>query len=147
MSSISKAPTDSTEESGWTTYFDYFFNNSNNDDDDDDTNNNHKCSSVSSSTSSSLLSDATSLVNKNVLSHNQHVGIAKEFSLDRNGKTGSSFKKRKNTVDRSLEDTATSHLNCLKEKGNTSGQKELSLNGKDSDCTELKKIGVCVVPL
>lgn len=114
MSSISKAPTDSTEESGWTTYFDYFFNNNNNDDDDDDTNNNHKCSSVSSSTSSSLLSDATSLVNKNVLSHNQHVGIAKEFSLDRNGKTGSSFKKRKNTVDRSLEDTATSHLNCLK---------------------------------
>jgi len=110
MSSVSKTPTDSTEESGWTTYFDDFFNNN----DDDDTNNHHKCSSVSLSTSSSLLSDATSLVNKNVLSHNQHVEIAKEFSLNKNGKTGSSFKKRKNIVDQALEDTATSPLNCLK---------------------------------
>jgi len=105
MSSVSKAPTDShsTEESGWTTYFDDFFNN------------NNKCSShVSSSTSSSLLSDATSFVNKNVFSHNQHVGITKEFSLNTNGKTGSSFKKRKNIVDRALEATATSPLNGLK---------------------------------
>ncbi|PNX89909.1 hypothetical protein L195_g046032 [Trifolium pratense] len=127
---ISKAPSsNSTEESGWTTYFDDFFNNNS-----DDSYNKY------SSTSSSLLSDATSLVHKNVLSHNEHVEIVKEFYLNKNGKTGSSFNERKNIVDHALEDTATSPpLNSLKEKGNTSGQKELSLNEKDSDCTELKR--------
>ncbi|KAK2434553.1 hypothetical protein QL285_019694 [Trifolium repens] len=145
MSSVSKSPSNSTEESGWTTYFDDFFNKNSDDYD------SHKCSSINSlSTSSSLLSDATSFVDKNVLSHNEHVEIVKkEFSLNnKNGKTGSSFKKRKKIVDQALEDTATSPpLNSLKEKGNTSRQKELSLNEKDSDCTELKKRGLCVVPL
>ncbi|WJX50809.1 hypothetical protein P8452_37062 [Trifolium repens] len=145
MSSVSKSPSNSTEESGWTTYFDDFFNKNSDDYD------SHKCSSVNNSisTSSSLLSDATSFVDKNVLSHNEHVEIVnKEFSLNKNCKTGSSSKKRKNILDQALEDTATSPpLNSLKEKGNTSRQKELSLNEKDSDCTELKKRGLCVVPL
>jgi hypothetical protein len=112
MSSVSKSPSNSTEESGWTTYFDDFFNKNSDDYD------SHKCSSINSlSTSSSLLSDATSFVDKNVLSHNEHVEIVKkEFSLNnKNGKTGSSFKKRKNIVDQALEDTATSPpLNSLK---------------------------------
>jgi hypothetical protein len=114
MSSVSKSPSNSTEESGWTTYFDDFFNKNSDDYD------SHKCSSVNNSlsTSSSLLSDATSFVDKNVVSHNEHVDeiVNKEFSLkNKNGKTGSSFKKRKNIVDQALEDTATSPpLNSLK---------------------------------
>nr|XP_004505449.1 vascular-related unknown protein 1-like [Cicer arietinum] len=135
MSSTSKA---SSEESGWTTYFEDFFNNNNNN---DYANNNHNYSSLSlsgvASSSSSLLSDATSL-----LHNNQHVQIQNVFSF--NQITDSNLKKRKNIVDQALEDTATSLLNSPKEKDNTSGQKELCLNGKDSDCTELKKRGLCV---
>ncbi|XP_061352834.1 vascular-related unknown protein 4-like [Gastrolobium bilobum] len=145
MSSVSKALSSndiSTEESGWTMYFEDFFNNH------DD---NHKCSMSFSgvATSSYHVSDASSMVAKK-FAHSKQV---EEFSVNKNGKR-SSFKKRKNIitalVEDALEDTATSPLNSPKEKGNTSRQrdeqKELSFNGRDSDCTELKKRELCVVP-
>ncbi|XP_027348168.1 vascular-related unknown protein 4-like [Abrus precatorius] len=144
MSSLTKVPASSndvsTEESGWTMYFDDFFNNH--------VGNNHKCSMSLSgvASSSSFVSDAASLVEKKVTSSKQ----VEEFSLNKNGKR-SSFKKRKDMItaliDEALEDTATSPLNCPKEKGNTSGQKELSFNERDSDCSELKKRDLCLVPL
>ncbi|KAK7257329.1 hypothetical protein RIF29_31215 [Crotalaria pallida] len=173
MSSISKAPSsnddisiDSIEESGWTTYFDDFFNNNQND--------NQNCSiplSVVASSSSTLVSDAASSAAKKIVKQDE------EFSVNQNTCKRTCFKKRKNDIitaalvddDAALEDTATSPLNSpkvlygkqfenpkqnsLQEKGNnTSGQrdeerKEMNFNGRDSDCTELKKRGLCLVPL
>lgn len=114
MTSVSKDPSSndiSNEESGWTTYFEDFFNNNNIDD-----NNQHK-SSLSLSrvaSSSSLVSDATSLIEKNVA---HIVEDEEEVSVNKNGKE-SSFKKRKNITDDALEDTATSPLNSPKVKFN-----------------------------
>ncbi|RDX60626.1 hypothetical protein CR513_61215, partial [Mucuna pruriens] len=170
MSSITKVPPSSndivsTEESGWTTYFDDFFNNHVD---------NHKSSmSISGLARSSHVSDAASLVDKKLNNGKQ----VQEFSLNKNSNR-SSFKKRKDIitalVDEALEDTATSPLNSpkvlyancqidkanrrnrhfvfsQKEKGNTSRQrdeqKELSFNGRDRDCTEIKKRDLCLVPL
>ncbi|KAJ1441883.1 hypothetical protein SESBI_01088 [Sesbania bispinosa] len=137
MSSVSKAPSSndiSTEESGWTMYFEDFFNNHHHHFDD---NFSMSLSGVATS-SSSLVSDATSLVDKK-LAHTQHVDDDEEFSVNKNG-TIPSLKKRKNIitalVDDALEDTATSPLNSPKpkEKGNTSGQrkeqKDLCFNGR-----------------
>ncbi|KAL5131096.1 Vascular-related putative protein 1 [Glycine soja] len=111
MSSITKAPPSSnddmsTEESGWTTYFDDFFNNHVVD---------NKCSMSLSDgiASSSLVSDAASLVDKKV-AHSKQV---EEFYVNRNVKS-SCLKKRKDAItaliDDSLEDTATSPLNSPK---------------------------------
>ncbi|KAK7290827.1 hypothetical protein RIF29_05550 [Crotalaria pallida] len=174
MSSISKASPsknmanddESHEESGWTTYFEDFFNNQNIIDENRD-----ECSM--SSLSSSLVSDAASLAARKLA----HTAGILEFPMTKNGtKNSLSFKKRKKIrtalVDEALEDTASSPVNSPKvyfdnpffkekqkeeidfyqEKGNTSGQrdeiKKLGLNnGKDGDCTELKKRGLCLVPL
>ncbi|XP_054817270.1 vascular-related unknown protein 1-like isoform X2 [Prosopis cineraria] len=131
MSSISRAPSLSEvadEESGWTTYFEDFFN-----------------------------------------------GGDEEFSGIKNGKKRLSFKKRKKDratmVDDALEDTASSPLNSPKvlhenrsdkpkrmedirlseEKRSISGEgeakKEMGFMGRESDYTELKKRGLCLVPL
>ncbi|BAT89944.1 vascular-related unknown protein 1-like isoform X1 [Vigna umbellata] len=144
MSSITKAPPSSndvlsSEESGWTTYFDDFFNN----------HVDNKCSMpLSGLSSSSLVSDAASLVEKKVASAIQ----VEEFSVNKKSKR-TSFKKRKDAItafiDDALEDTATSSLNSTKEKGNISGQQneqnEKSSKGRNSDCTESKKIGLCLI--
>ncbi|TKY66730.1 hypothetical protein E2542_SST09618 [Spatholobus suberectus] len=110
MSSTTKAPPSSndiisTEESGWTTYFDDFFNNH------VDSN---KCSmSLSGVACSSLVSDAASLVEKKIANSKQ----VEEFSVSKNA-TRSSFKKSKDIrtalIDDALEDTATSPLNSPK---------------------------------
>ncbi|CAJ1978755.1 unnamed protein product [Sphenostylis stenocarpa] len=109
MSSITKAPPSSndvlsSEESGWTTYFDDFFNN----------HVDNKCSmSLSGVACSSLVSDAASLVHKKVASSKQ----VEEFSVNKNSKR-TSFKKRKDVItaliDDALEDTATSPLSSPK---------------------------------
>ncbi|KAI4333824.1 hypothetical protein L6164_018585 [Bauhinia variegata] len=164
MSSISRAPSTNhsaggdslpPEESGWTTYFEDFFSNNNN---------SERCSVSSDvANNSSMVSDATSLA-------------AKKFSGREKGDEflvrTSSFNKRKKTkaalLDDALEDTASSPVNSPKvfqgnqfnkpnqeevdfsqEKGSTSGQyerQELGFKGRDSDCTELKKKGLCLVP-
>ncbi|XP_027344195.1 vascular-related unknown protein 1-like [Abrus precatorius] len=153
---------ESSEESGWTKYFDDFLNNHNIDD--------HKCyvsfSGADHNTSSSLVSDATPLVAAKKLNDSTQ---AKEHC------NGSSLKKRKKIktalVDDDLEDTASSPINSPKvlyenqlyqakqkeemelyqENGKTSGErderKELCFNGSDSDHTELTKKGLCLVPL
>lgn len=109
MSSITKAPPSSndalsSEESGWTTYFDDFFNN----------HVDNKCSMpLSALSSSSLVSDAASLVQKKVASAIQ----VQDFSVNKKSKR-TSFKKRKDAItafiDDALEDTATSSLNSTK---------------------------------
>ena len=109
MSSITKGPPSSndvlsSEESGWTTYFDDFFNN----------HVDNKCSMpLSGVPCSSLVSDAASLVEKKVASAIQ----VEEFSLNKKSKR-TSFKKRKDAItaliDDALEDTATSSLNSPK---------------------------------
>ncbi|QCD87395.1 hypothetical protein DEO72_LG3g1930 [Vigna unguiculata] len=109
MSSITKAPLSSndvlsSEESGWTTYFDDFFNN----------HVDNKCSMpLSAVASTSLVSDAASLVDKKVVSAIQ----VQEFSVNQKSKI-TSFKKRKDAltafIDDALEDTATSSLNSPK---------------------------------
>ncbi|KAK7405068.1 hypothetical protein VNO78_06251 [Psophocarpus tetragonolobus] len=111
MSSITKASPSSndimsTEESGWTSYFDDFFNNYVD---------NNKCSmslSGVATTSSSLVSDAASnLVEKKVANSKQ----VEEFNYVNKNVERSSLKKRKEVttafIDESLEDTATSPLN------------------------------------
>lgn len=109
MSSITKAPLSSndvlsSEESGWTTYFDDFFNN----------HVDNKCSMpFSAVASTSLVSDAASLVDKKVVSAIQ----VQDFSVNQKSKI-TSFKKRKDAltafIDDALEDTATSSLNSPK---------------------------------
>ncbi|CAK9186410.1 unnamed protein product [Ilex paraguariensis] len=149
---------DSTEESGWTFYLEDFLCD------------NHGHSPLSSGNESpSLVSDAgNSSVAKKLADNDQAVG----FSLDKSCKN-LSFKKRKTrraAVDDALEDTASSPVNSpkvsylvqsdmnkkenkdiLQEKGNNCGQTEESIQsdniGTDSDHTELKKRGLCLVPL
>ncbi|TKY48969.1 hypothetical protein E2542_SST26393 [Spatholobus suberectus] len=141
MNTISKALSsknmtsecDSSEESGWTEYFEDFFDNHNIDD--------QKCSlsfSGVDSYSTSFISDAASLAATKKLTDSAE---SEEYG------NGSSFKKRKKIkealVDEALEDTASSPIKGSKEKGNTSGKrderKELGFNGRDSEHTELKK--------
>ncbi|XP_062170233.1 vascular-related unknown protein 4-like [Alnus glutinosa] len=140
----------SPEESGWTVYFEDFLVNNNNNEEE-----HSYCSSRFKS--SSLVSDAASFAGKK--------------SLDKISSKRLSFKKRKTIgalVDDALEDTASSpvsspkvcNLNIAKrnynteicqEKGSASGQiegrsTEMGFIGRDSDCTELKKRGLCLVP-
>ncbi|KAK7262636.1 hypothetical protein RJT34_30211 [Clitoria ternatea] len=106
-----------SEESGWTMYFDYFFNSHVDYD-------HHKCSSMSLSgvacSSSSHVSGAASLVEKKLANTKQLVD--EDFGMKKDGKK-SSFKKRKDIItaliDDALEDTATSPLNGPQEKDNT----------------------------
>ncbi|CAL0322556.1 unnamed protein product [Lupinus luteus] len=171
MSSISKTSSfknmtnESLEESGWTMYFDDFFNTNQNIIEDGEYNYSLSFSGVDSS-STSLVSDAASLAAQK---------LAENFPMSKNGNRSLSLKKRKKIrtafVDDSLEDTASSPVNSPKvsfgnhfwkekqkkeidfsqEKGNPSEErderKEFSLNEKDSECTELKKRGLCLVPL
>ncbi|KAI4322807.1 hypothetical protein L6164_022466 [Bauhinia variegata] len=148
------------EESGWTTYLEDLFNNSN-----------KGCSISSGVANSSMLSDAASSAAKKLYDREQ----GDEFPPVHKNIRTSSFKKRKKTkaaalFDDALEDTASSPVNSPKvfqqnqlekpnlkkevefsqENGSTSGQyerEELGSNGRDSDCTELKKRGLCLVPL
>ncbi|XP_020201985.1 vascular-related unknown protein 4 [Cajanus cajan] len=139
MSTKIKAPSstsecDSSEESGWTKYFEDFFNDHNVDD--------QKCSmSFSGIDSTSFASDAASLAATKKLTYSTQ---AEESSLKKR-------KKIKTAFDDALEDTASSPIKGPKEKGNTSGErderKEVYFNGRDNDHAELKKKGLCLVPL
>ncbi|KAL2331591.1 hypothetical protein Fmac_019172 [Flemingia macrophylla] len=143
MSTKIKAPSstsecDSSEESGWTKYFEDFFKDHNV----GDHGHHQKCSlSFSGVDSTSFVSDAASLVATENLNYKT---LAEESSFMKR-------KKIKTAFDDALEDTATSPVEGHKEKGDTSGErgerKELSFNGRDNDHTELKKKGLCLVPL
>ncbi|KHN36715.1 vascular-related unknown protein 4-like [Glycine soja] len=147
MSTISKASSsknmtsecDSSEESGWTKYFEDFFVDNHNIDDDQ-----NYCSMSFSgvdSYSTSFVFDAA-------------IKKITDSTLDKEYGNQSSLKKRKKIktalVDDALEDTASSPIKGSKEKRNTLGErderKELSFNEKDNDHTELKKKGLCLVP-
>ncbi|KAF5478848.1 hypothetical protein F2P56_005377 [Juglans regia] len=163
----------SSEESGWTVYFEDFS--------DHKTSNEHSNCSSGSETSS-LASDAASLAGKRSDRSEQLAG-GRGSSMVKTSKRSSSFKKTKRTgraralVENALVDTASSpinmspkvcdmnemdmdadkrndidHANISQEKVvGTSGQiderSEVRFVGRDSDCTELKKKGLCLVPL
>ncbi|KAL0000907.1 hypothetical protein SO802_014688 [Lithocarpus litseifolius] len=162
MNSMSKALTskertsEPAEESGWTMYFEDLLAN----------NNNEYNYSSSGLESPSLVSDAASLAGKGYESIERDWGLAMVKSSSKR----LSFKKRKAKgalVDEALEDTASSPVNSPKvcnldemdmnairnnntgisqEKTSVSGQID-ERSGRDSDCTELKKRGLCLVPL
>ncbi|XP_061358232.1 vascular-related unknown protein 4 [Gastrolobium bilobum] len=150
MSSMSKVPSsknmtnESSEESGWTMYFEDFFNKQNTND--------QKCSmtfsGVDHDSSSSLVSDAASLApTKTLVNSAQAEECRNRLSFKKKKK-----KTKTSLVDDSLEDTASSPITSPKENGNTSGErderKELpGFNERDSECTELKNKGLCLVPL
>ncbi|KAK7335404.1 hypothetical protein VNO80_27226 [Phaseolus coccineus] len=131
-----KSECDSSEESGWTQYFEDFLNNHFDDQ--------KCCSSVSFSGvdrySTSFVSAAKKMLTDD----------------DSTQPEESSFKKRKKIktallVDDALEDTASSPVKGSKEKRNTRRERdesqELVFNRRDNDHTELKKKGLCLVPL
>ncbi|KAL4619258.1 hypothetical protein ACB092_06G067200 [Castanea dentata] len=162
MNSTSKAliskerTSEPAEESGWTMYFEDLLAN----------NNNEYSYSSSGLESPSLVSDAASLAGKRYESIERDGSLAMVKSSSKR----LSFKKRKAKgafVDDALEDTASSPVNSPKvcnlaemdmnairnnntgisqEKSSVSGQID-ERSGRDSDCTELKKRGLCLVPL
>ncbi|KAG4968871.1 hypothetical protein AAZX31_12G201500 [Glycine max] len=133
---------DSSEESGWTKYFEDFFDNHNIDDDDDQKCSMSSFSGVDSYYSTSFVSDSAT---KKLTDNTQ----AEEYDHQ------SSLKKRKKIktalVDDALEDTASSPIKGSKEKRNTLGErderKEMGFNEGDNDHTKLKNKGLCLVPL
>ncbi|XP_047149739.1 vascular-related unknown protein 1-like [Vigna umbellata] len=133
-SAITKPPTSecgSSEESGWTKYFEDFLNDHRIDD--------HKRCSVSFS---GVDSDSTLF------------SCAAQKTLTDDDTTqpqDSCFRKRKKiktalVVDDALEDTATSPVKGSKGKKTTSRERDESLRS-DNDHTELKKKGLCLVPM
>ncbi|MCD9638361.1 hypothetical protein HAX54_022261 [Datura stramonium] len=144
---------DSQEESSWTFYFQDFMSNNNN-------NYNEQ---------NSLCSDEL-LINKNgVLDTNENNSNSNKFVFKKRKMKGAARE-----VDDDLQDTASSPVNSPKvsymnelcissQKGkssagilegkgkNTSGQQMMTsgLNNstKENDCTELKKKGLCLVPI
>ncbi|KAL6314200.1 hypothetical protein AAG906_011948 [Vitis piasezkii] len=172
MDSMSKAlssqarTNESPEESGWTMYFEDFLANKEHS---SSPSGNYGRASYGYG-SSSLVSDAASSAGKKLVD-NDHVAV---LSLEKRCKK-LSFKKRKTkgaVVDDALEDTASSPvtspkvfdlrqldmnpkekaIDISKEKGSSYRQTnergdEVGFIGRDSDCTELKKRGLCLVPL
>ncbi|XP_021807345.1 uncharacterized protein LOC110751221 isoform X2 [Prunus avium] len=133
---------ESPEESSWTMYLEDFLT-SNNDDGDDD-----ERSSFSSYVyeNSSIISDAASAVTRKLSAINGEV-----LGFDNRSSFGFDRRKTKEALlDDALEDTASSPVNSPKEKGSTSGlvdeRNELGFIGRESDCTDLKKRGLCLVP-
>ncbi|KAF5728383.1 hypothetical protein HS088_TW21G00530 [Tripterygium wilfordii] len=155
-------------ESGWTMYFEDFFNNNN-------SNNDQEIEDLDYCTheSSSLVSDAASSITKRFTSNDQQDVVGIPIMEQRSYNRSLSFKKRKTKgglVDDALEDTASSPVsslkvysmmnklenpkekhslkNCIQEKGSTTSR-NINVHGRDSEvsCTELKKRGLCLVPL
>ncbi|XP_021911365.1 uncharacterized protein LOC110825218 [Carica papaya] len=141
-----------SEESSWTTYFEDFFHDANyiNESDQD---------YDQQASSFSLISDAASLMAAKTvdIGEEQDLGVAEQMCIynnnDNNRYNRLSFEKRK-TIDQDLEDTASSPLNSPKDKESCSNQmmmnKERRNNDdcmKDGDCNELKRRGLCLVPL
>ncbi|KAL5730893.1 hypothetical protein ACHQM5_003677 [Ranunculus cassubicifolius] len=141
-----------SEESGWTSYFDEFFANT------------RECSNewFSVCDNSSLVSDSASSTSVK-FSRNDQV-CRRVAGHDRTTKR-SSFKKRKTrdfAFDDSLEDTASSPYNSPKVSAfrqfdfnpvppsselQTDGINGFFLSEKQIEVTELKKKGLCLVPL
>ncbi|XP_057950804.1 vascular-related unknown protein 4-like [Malania oleifera] len=170
----SAAPSD--EESGWTIYFEDFLNNNNKKGQmtssvhaDDDHHHYHQYES------SSLVSDATSYAAKTKYAHKDvKVPAGRGLSLDSKLSFKKRKTKRPLADDDALEDTASSPVNSPKvynlkkldmdlkekdnmedismERGSASRQmdeksEEFGFVGRDGDCRDLKKRGLCVVPL
>ncbi|KAK6269750.1 hypothetical protein POUND7_006855 [Theobroma cacao] len=169
MNSMSRSPVsvceadESPEESSWTMYFEDFSNNNN----DMDVENSSFSSDINYQ-SSSLVSDAAcSAAGRHVFGAPLGKSCNRLSFKKRKGNKGG-------LVDDDLEDTASSPANSPKvcnlinhfdknlkqkdvmdksqEKGSASGQidernDELGLIGREDDGTELKKMGLCLVPL
>ncbi|XP_068311625.1 vascular-related unknown protein 3-like isoform X2 [Pyrus communis] len=138
-------PQESPEESSWTMYLQDFMTTNSQDDDDDER------SSFSSYgyENCSIISDAGSSVTRKFTINGEVLGFGVVGGYNRSGVM---FKRQPKEVllDDALEDTATSPVNSPKEKGSTSGRvderNESGFIGRESDCTELKKRGLCLVP-
>ncbi|XP_057506384.1 vascular-related unknown protein 4-like isoform X2 [Actinidia eriantha] len=157
------ANSDDHEESSWTFYFEDFL-----------CEDEQSCF-PSGYESPSLVSDAASMVAKKLMDDDDEVAVV-SLAKTRNNLSFKKRKTKGALVDvdHALEDTASSPVNSPKvcylnqlamnrkekdnmdiseEKGNTSGQtferssSELGMVGRDSDYTELKKRGLCLVPV
>ncbi|XP_019450490.1 PREDICTED: uncharacterized protein LOC109352752 isoform X2 [Lupinus angustifolius] len=131
------------EESGWTSYFEDFSKGI-------------EPSYCSSLGGSSLVSDAASCVSWKFSHQNHHKGSSAPNLLKK-----LNFKKaraKQISEDDPLEDTASSPVNSPKVKGFTSSENyselqtdhehgEAKLNGTNIDYTDLKKRGLCLVPV
>ncbi|KAF5730570.1 hypothetical protein HS088_TW19G00162 [Tripterygium wilfordii] len=157
---------ESQEESGWTMYFEDFFNNKNNNEESSFSFEDHDhCCTESSSL---VLSDAASSVTKRFACNDLQDVVGMPIMEKRSFSRSLSFKKRKidegGLVDDALEDTASSPANSPKvcsmmnklknprEKYHSLksyNDQEKGSNSRNSDvsCTELKKRGLCLVPL
>ncbi|CAL0333913.1 unnamed protein product [Lupinus luteus] len=131
------------EESGWTSYF-------------EDLSKGIEPSNCSSLGGSSLVSDAASYAAWK-FSHQNHGNGSSAPNLLKK----LNFKKaraKQISEDDPLEDTASSPVNSPKVKGFTSSENyselqtddehdQVNLKGKKNDCTDLKKQGLCLVPV
>ncbi|XP_014493536.1 uncharacterized protein LOC106755833 isoform X2 [Vigna radiata var. radiata] len=145
----SKKPIGSDGESGWTSYFEDFSKGI-------------EPSYCSSLDGSSLLSDAASSAAWKFSHHNHHLLSSPSFKGSNttapNPPKKLTFKKarpKQISEDDPLEDTASSPINSPKVKGLKSSEHysdmkrddKLKYNGKNGDCTELKKRGLRLLPL
>ncbi|KAM1256440.1 hypothetical protein PS2_030351 [Malus domestica] len=161
---------ESPEESSWTMYLqDFMITNSQDDDDDDDDR-----SSFSSYgyENCSIISDAASSVTRKFTINGEVLGFGVVGGYNRSD-VMIKRKPKEAFLDDALEDTASSPVNSPKvcnlsqstveptiqkdykdipnaEKGSASGRvderNESGFIGRESDCTELKKRGLCLVP-
>ncbi|CAN6560763.1 unnamed protein product [Malus baccata var. baccata] len=136
---------ESPEESSWTMYLQDFMITNSQDDDDDDR------SSFSSYgyENCSIISDAASSVTGKFTINGEVLGFGVVGGYNRSG-VMIKRKPKEALLDDALEDTASSPVNSPKEKGSASGRvderNESGFIGRESDCTELKKRGLCLVP-
>ncbi|XP_050370767.1 vascular-related unknown protein 4-like [Argentina anserina] len=169
MMEKARSSSESPEESSWTMYLDENFLTNSHDD-------RQHSSSFSSGFETSIVSDAASIISKNVRNIPNEAVLG--FSY-RSSPSSIIKRKAKKALlhDDALEDTATSPANSpkvwrirhladmkqhlqrdnrdivSKENGSTSGNvdgtsptTELDFNGRESDCAGLKKKGLCLVP-
>ncbi|KAM5585721.1 vascular-related unknown protein 4-like [Rosa sericea] len=170
MMEKARSSSESPEESSWTMYLEDFLTNSHHHDDQQ-----HSSSFSSGYENHSIVSDAASSISKNLsnICNEEVLGFSNRSSPSCIIKRKA---KKALLHDDALEDTATSPVNSpkvcnlyhsadmkqnlqndnrdiiSKEKGSTSGNvdgtspTELDFNRRESDCTELKKKGLCLVP-
>ncbi|KAK9284853.1 hypothetical protein L1049_024033 [Liquidambar formosana] len=159
-----ETPAAAPEESGWTSYFEDFSNN-------------REHSYCSSYGTTSLVSDAASCVAWKISDKNRAISCSPSMETSPKQELNFRQRKAKEIYhDDSLEDTASSPVNSpkvsdLKQmdinprkaddnmdsslgKGGVSDHEEsqpqkneMNFNGKNNDCSELRKRGLCLVPL
>ncbi|CAN6571615.1 unnamed protein product [Malus baccata var. baccata] len=139
------------EESGWTAYFEDFSNNNNNRREEEG--GGGRGGAQSFGCTSSLVSDAASGAAWKLVSHNNQNHAGSIGVPPNNISKKLSFKKTrtKKISGDDLEDTASSPVNSPKGKEETTvghfAEMEQADDEKTSDCTDLKKKGLCSMSL